>query len=275
MNTRLVQPPGRARARARVQAAFTLMELVVSVALMSIILGVGYACLSAGVSSRKLVEARSDVVQTARVAMALITADLRAACPLSDEFEFIGMSRRIGDIQADNLDFGTHNHSPRAPHEGDFAEISYFLERQPESGQFSLWRRRDPYPDPEPLSGGTREEIARGLVGLQFEYFDGFDWFDQWGDPDGRRRGQDPDIARLDPNLYGLPEAVRITMWFSVDPPSTSTHSSTTPLNAEPEPPMVFRTVARLNLAPAAALSQTTGTGGTGTGTTGTNGGRN
>ena len=37
-----------------------------------------------------MVEPRVEVFQNARVAMALMTADLRDACPLSKDFDFLG-----------------------------------------------------------------------------------------------------------------------------------------------------------------------------------------
>lgn len=226
-------------------AGFTLIELVISASLMSMILASAYLCLRSGVSSQKLIESREEIFQSARVAMALISADLRSSCTLSKEFDFIGMDRMMGDVEADNLDFGTHNYSPRRAYESDFCEVSYFLERDPQTGKFCLWRRRDPTPDPDPLSGGKREEIARGLRGLKFEYYDGFDWYDEWGDPQGKRKGQQ--ISLLDPpNMAGMPEAVRITLWFDTNPRSKTAES---PEEESEPPPLMFQTIARLNLA--------------------------
>lgn len=231
-------------------SAFTLIELVVSAALMSMILTSAYLCLHSAVVSQKLIESRDDVLQNARVAMARITADLRSACTLTTNYEFLGMSRLLGEVQADNLDFATRNFSPRQTNEADWCEVSYFLQPDRQSGKFSLWRRRDATPDDDPLSGGSREEIARGLRGLKFEYYDGFDWFADWGDPEGRRKTRDP---LTDPtNISGLPEAVRVTMWFDsgsaskAKPPEEPSKEK-----SETEPPMVFQTVARLNLASA------------------------
>ena len=58
---------------------FTLVELVISGALMSVILASSYMCLSAGVASRNMVEARSEAAQSARVALQMMAADLRCA----------------------------------------------------------------------------------------------------------------------------------------------------------------------------------------------------
>ncbi len=230
------------------RAAFTLIELVVSAALMATILAAAYMCLTSSIASQKLVESRGEVVQSARIAMAMMTADLRCGCPLSKDFQFLGMHRMLGEMEADNLDFATHNYTPRREREGDFCEISYFLAQEPQSGSFSLWRRRDPTPDDEPLAGGSREEIARGVRGLRFEYYDGFDWYDDWGDPTGKMKKADS--FKEHPNLFGMPEAVRITLWLAPASPSRSKEPGSSQ-SSSPEEPLVFQTVARLNLAAA------------------------
>jgi type II secretory pathway pseudopilin PulG len=230
---------------ARSVSAFTLLELVISSALMSMILVSAYLCLSSSISSRKLIESRGEVAQSARVAMAMLSADLRCACPLSKEIAFLGMQRTLGDVEADNLDFATHNYTPRRVGQGDFCAVSYFLDKEPDSGKFSLWRRRYPAIPLDPLSGGSREEIARGLRGLKFEYYDGFDWYDDWGDPDGRKK--DRDSLKFQPNLDGLPEAVRVTLWFELGPAPAKPVAAEEDSSAEPT--MAFQTVCRLNLA--------------------------
>lgn len=232
---------------------FTLIELVISSAVMALILASGYLCLHAAISSQKLVEPRVEILQNARVAMALISADLRAACSLSSELDFLGMPRQLGSVEADNLDFGTHNYTPHLPNEGDFCQVSYFLNQDPESGQFVLLRRRNPRFAPDPLAGGSREEIARGLLGLKFEYYDGFDWYDTWGDVEGRGKAQTSN--RLRSNLSGLPDAVRITLWLDSNPRTANARKGEQTNSA---PPLVFQTVARLNLAAATEKNNAT-----------------
>jgi prepilin-type N-terminal cleavage/methylation domain-containing protein len=220
--------------------AFTLLEVVISVALMAIILASAYACFDAGMRGKRMVEPRVEVFQNARVAMALLSADLRSACPLSKDFDFLGMSRTVAQMHADNLDFATHNYTPSDERQADFCETSYYLNQDPESGHLTLFRRRNPIIAPDPLSGGSHEEIATGLLGARFEYFDGFDWYDVWGDEKGKRQTSNKD----QPNMSGMPDAVRITLWFDSDPRAKSANSET-----RTNPPMVFQTVARLMLA--------------------------
>jgi type II secretion system protein J len=219
--------------------AFTLIEMVISGALMTIILASAYICLSAGVSSQKLVDSRSDAAQTARVAMALIAADLRSAVPLSAEYDFLGMHRELSGANADNLDFGTRNYIPKKMHESDFCEVSYYVERNRDKSM-TLFRRRDSSPDMDPLSGGTREEIARGVQDLRFEYYDGLDWYEEWGDATGKKQTK----LIPEPNMSGMPEAVRITL--TVDPGFERKKSAE---EKSSEAPLTLQTTARLNMA--------------------------
>lgn len=254
--------------RASSRGAFTLIEVVISAALMALIIVSAYLCLNAAVSSQKMIEPRATVFQNARVAMALVAADLRCACPLSKDSAFLGMHRMMGTVEADNLDFATHNYTPRRPREGDYCQVSLYLDKDPESGQYVLYRRRNPAIALDPLAGGIREEIARGLLGLRFDYYDGFDWYESWGEVDRRSKAQTS--RREHYNLEGMPQAVRITLMFDPNPKSKPADSSgiasSSPSTEEPatEPPLVFQTVARLNLAMAlqnapASGSDTTG----------------
>jgi prepilin-type N-terminal cleavage/methylation domain-containing protein len=238
--------PGR-----RSAAAFTLIEVMISSALMALILVSAYLCLGAGFSAQKLIEPRAEIIQNARVALALMTADLRAACPLSKTDDFLGMTRSVGDIEADNLDFATHNYTPRHAREGDFCQESFYLDKDPETGQFSLWRRRNPTIALDALAGGSKEEIAKGVVGLKLEYFDGLDWYDSWGEV--KEHGKDQNSARERNNLSGLPDAVRITLLLDSNPRKKNPDTATR--DEKPAPPLVFQTVARLNLVAAAQNS--------------------
>lgn len=227
------------------RAAFTLIEVVISASLMALILVAAYVCLNAGLAGKKLVEPRADIIQNARVAMNLMATDLRNACPLTKDYQLLGMRRLIGDMDADNLDFATHNYTPRRPLEGDFCEASFYVDRDPETGLFSLWRRRNPVIATDPLAGGSKEEIARGVLGVRFEYTDGFDWFDDWGEANPRKRDA---AAELPPNMIGLPEAIRITLTLDSNPKARKLTKDELPTRPS-EPPLVFQTIARLNLA--------------------------
>jgi len=227
--------------------AFTLVELIVSASLMSMILVSSYICLNAGMHSRKLVQQRSTTIQTGRVAINLIAADLRSATPLSEELEFIGMDRQLGNMEADNIDFATHRYTPTKRSEGDWAEVSYYISQDEKTGQNVLYRRRDATPDPEPMMGGSKEEIATGIRGLSFQFYDGFEWFEEWGDAEGKAQF----MEFPDSNMSGMPEAVRIQLALDAEPakPITNALNSVEGTHTNAAPPMIFETIVRLNLA--------------------------
>ena len=236
------------RVEQRRRGGFTLIELIISAALMAIVIGSAYMCLTAGVNSQRLIEARSEGVQSARTALNMMAADLRSAIPMPGNVNFLGMRRTVEGMDADNLDFSTRNYEPKHAREPDYCEISYFLTPDKEADSYLLIRRRDPTPDPEPLEGGTQQEIARGVRGLRIEYYDGFDWFDEWGDPEGKTKG----MLIPPSNSYGLPEAVRITIVFDSETKSRRANLSapTKTDAADEKSPMRFQTVARVELAP-------------------------
>jgi type II secretory pathway component PulJ len=225
-------------------AAFTLIELTISAAIASIILVASYLCLIAGVASQKLIEPRTEALQSARVALAMMSADLRSACSLCPDFDFVGEQRAIGEMEADNLDFATRHYFPARAGEGDYCQVSYYIDKSRAGGQFSLWRRRNPHIAPDPLAGGSKEEIMPGLRGLTLEYYDGLDWYDNWGDASVKKKVKYTTVQA--PNLSGFPEAVRITLLLDPNPGQDP---------AKAERPMVFQTVVRLELADAPAPS--------------------
>lgn len=260
-------------------SGFTLIELMIGVSIMAGIVASAYLSLQAAYRTRATVEVRSDIVQQARVVLDILAQDLRHAAPPTEEFLFVGMVREQGDEAFGNLDFVSHHWKPLLEGEGDRCEISLFVDRDPETEQWLLIRRRDPSPDLEPFEGGTREVIARGLRGFRLEYYDGYEWVESWGEEDdeGNRVGYptrpDPTTSSsdeensgdanadgaIDPEspedefpsgpVYGrsgLPEAVRVVIAF--DPPGVDREKLSSEELSETRP-LVFEAIVRLELA--------------------------
>lgn len=247
------EQPSRTVLRRGGRTAFTLIELIISTALTAVVLAGAYACLRAGVSSQRVVEPRTELLQTARVVLALISADLRCATSFPKGPALLGTRKQLENSRADVLDFATRNHTPRQTGEGDFCEMSLFVERNPQTGTLSLFRRRNPRLAFDPLSGGSREELASEVTAFELEYYDGLNWYDSWGDPQaGSLKSQ---MATPKPNESGLPTAVRITL--ALDPnPSVSQTESATP-DKSPTP-LTFQTVVMINVTQASGSTGST-----------------
>ncbi len=240
------------------KAGFTLMELVVGSTVMVGIIASAYLCLVSGNKGQRMVERRMAILQNARVALDLMARDLRAACVLHEDASFLGMDRTRkgpdgGEIESDNLDFATHNHEPAGPGESDACEVSYFIDRNPRTGGLCLFRRRDTTPDADPLSGGTREEIAEGVRGFRLEYFNGLHWYDRWGESPTSREtySNDPDRTTMNAGTdaameTGLPEAVRISLALGSEEEERPGRRTGARVKS---PPLLFQSVVRLYLA--------------------------
>jgi len=189
--------------RARPNDAFTLVELLVSASIMTLIVGGAYACFHAGLHASQRVRARSDMLQTGRVALRLMTRDVQAAfrAPLDGTATFEGESSSEDGLACDALDLVATRvalrgaKSPRS----DLCEIGYFVDNDPDTEAKGLVRRLDITPDEEPFDGGAAQEVARSVKELDIEYYDGLFWQDDWLAEDG------------------LPELVRVTLAI-VDP---------------------------------------------------------
>ncbi|MDC0325315.1 prepilin-type N-terminal cleavage/methylation domain-containing protein [bacterium] len=244
---------------------FTLIELLVSVSLMTGILMASYVCLQAALTGRSMVENRSDTLQTARVVMEMIAADLRSADRLSEQHEILGLDRTLEGIEADNIDFVTRHHTPKLPMEADYCEVSYFVLKNPETERFVLLRRRDALPDDKPLEGGQREPLIDDLLGLKFEYYDGWDWYDDWGDAETPEETTETEESSLiaSAGRTGFPEAVRVTLMIPEKSGPRQIPESVAEPGTSPMIPgaMVFQTIVHLNLAHSDVASENSGTG--------------
>jgi hypothetical protein len=81
---------------------------------------------------------------------------------------------------------------------------------------------------------------------VRYEYSDGEDWYDNWGEVKGKDKAENSQLQQS--NLEGLPKAVRITLMMDSDPKSKTDPTTGQRIIA---PPLVFQTVAQLNLADA------------------------
>ena len=166
---------------------FTLIELLVATGIGTLILGASYGSFHAVVRARGSVQARCRLHQDARRALEEITAALRAMRKHgSGSQQFVGEDILEGQLPGDRITFYAVSDRParRDRGEGDVYEMSFFIVRDEETGAGTLARRKDPGGGDDFLDGGILTEIAPNVVALNFEYYDGLDWSEEWVDPD-------------------------------------------------------------------------------------------
>jgi hypothetical protein len=185
----------------------TLMEIMVSLAILSMIGAMSWTALGQTFLARDALERQDGVQQQARVALETLSRELSLAylsgnttVPNSYRTVFVGKDEE----PIDSLWFASlsHHRIYRDSRESDQTELTYWGEPDPDDrNTYVLLHREAPRIDHEPDKDGTILPLAYGLKRLDFKYLDGtsYEWEDEW-DTTGVEH----------PNK--LPRAVRVVM---------------------------------------------------------------
>ena len=173
----------------------TLLEVLVSLLILSIIMGAVYSTYTSNVEVIQNTRLKGQVYQMGRIALDRMTRDLESAIVALEtahektQLGMIAMDHETDGKPADRLDFTTLAHLPlsdRKPRT-DLCEVGYRLTEDPENeGRYILYRRDDAIPDTDLGSGGYSHELARGVTGLDFMFQDSRgEEFDNWDTTQG------------------------------------------------------------------------------------------
>lgn len=188
------------------QRAFTLLELLVAMTIMSIIGASLYTSLHLAFRVRDSAEAAVEKARALEIAMSLIKEELSSAMPpsgvLAGAFEGEDGQDADGD-DADTLSFYSSDH---VPEEDEIAcdvrkvEIE-MVEREGSDEKVIVRGITTNLLSPKTLDPDA-EILCGGVASLNFRYYDGSDWQDDWASGD---------------NDNTLPEAVEITVTLAGD----------------------------------------------------------
>lgn len=191
----------------RPNSAFTLAELIVAAVLTAMIGGATVAMVRSTGGARQLTDRRWRLQQEAAHGADAIAAALRNAWTNGQErYRLVGADGWLDDRPADALRLFVTTRAtvrPQRP-ESDVMECEFGLAR-PEDLPDLVWdgeapgtllvKRIDPTLNEEPDRGGVVYRLARNVVLLDVQYFDGVDWLDDWP-----------------ADMTSLPMAVRVTL---------------------------------------------------------------
>ncbi len=190
------------------EEAFTLVEIMVSCAILVILMGALYRVFWGSSAAWQKGEARTRMYQNARISLDLMNREIRAA------FISRGDPHLIFKGNGSFLTFVSVSNTPNTTGEYDLRKIEYSL------SQDRLLRRIETHLDS--FSGGASATLAEGVLNLTFSYCDQDEWQGFWDSTEGT-----PDDAD-----DTLPEAVKITI-------STQDEGAR-------EPPLIISTVVYL-----------------------------
>ncbi|MCK6527494.1 prepilin-type N-terminal cleavage/methylation domain-containing protein [Myxococcota bacterium] len=194
-------PPG-----AGTERGFTLLEMLVAVAIMAAAMALLWTSFAGAVKVEDQVRRKADTVAMGRTAMERISRELSMAFlspNLSPTSSYATVFKGQDKDPFDEAIFTSLSHEKlyKDAREGDQAEISYYREEDPDSDLSMLVHRESPRIDGDPERGGVVLPLAYRVKSFNLRYYDldKKEWVDQWD-----TRGVDT------PNR--LPRAVEIAL---------------------------------------------------------------
>jgi general secretion pathway protein J len=211
-----VPTPHSSRLTPHGSKGFTLIEVLLAMAILVVIMSVVYGSFSTAGRNVEQAEAARDETDLARTLLSKLTDDLTnayfnptmtATSPATNKSVNLtilyGKKIEVGEgdekTRQDSLDLTTLTNWRRPDsRETELLEVGYYFKEKPDGSGYTFFRRekREIGPDAPPLEGGAEYEISDRVEGLQFRYYNGTAWRDDW---DTRTLG-------------GLPKAVELAL---------------------------------------------------------------
>jgi len=180
----------------RRQAGFTLIEILLAVAILAVVLAMVYASFDQTSSLAGHVEEVSDQFQGARIAFVKLTDELMSAYGFSGDKSFVGTDALGPDGQdADGLTFDTLARAVPEGRPGSYhSTVVYRVDGD------RLLHQEHPELADAGAEGPPEWPLVEGLAGFRLRYLTkNGDWKDGWDPENGDE---------------GLPRAVEVTLLF-------------------------------------------------------------
>jgi type II secretion system protein J len=184
----------------------TLLEVLVSIAILGILMGAIYGTYTSTVEAIQVAREKGKIYQMTRIVFDRMTKDLESALiHVSSPHEkirlgMIGKNQELDGKPADRIDFTTLNHlalGGEGP-QTDLCEVGYQIVEDSENEGFKLFRRDDGIPDDELIDGGFSHEMASRVTGLDIIFQDEKgNEFDDWNSTRGEHAGKLPSLITI------------------------------------------------------------------------------
>ncbi len=187
---------------------FTLMEVMVAVAITAMMGTVVAMAFQTGLTAKETVETDADRYRQVRVSMNRMAREIGSAY-VSDRYDlkrFRDQNDRPTNFvgERDKLLFTTFSHQRLYTDvkESDQAVVEYFVETSTDreaKGRQDLKRRVNPNVDDRMDRGGTTDVLFEGVKGLEFAYWNSEkkEWDDEWDTRRTERKALLPTRVRI------------------------------------------------------------------------------
>ena len=177
---------------------FTLLEVVISIGILVVIMTIVYNTFNSSMKAFTAMENQGNAYAQARIVLSRMSEEIAS-------IYFSGQNRNTGllgedrdeyDLPFDSLHFTSLSHVRwvKDSKESELCEIGYYLEKNEETRESFLFRREDWNVDGTLEEGGRPLELAEGVDGLNFRYYDGDEWVDEW---DSRIKNELPNAIEV------------------------------------------------------------------------------
>lgn len=165
----------------------TLVEVIVSIAILLVMSVSVAAVLGSGIELRTILQDRDEATRAARVALSKIRRQLQLAY-LTDQTTAINYYQTVFvgiDGGTDTLFFATRGHERlyRDTRESDQAEVTLWAEPARNGSRgYTLYHRESQRVDEEPGLGGVVYPLAHNVRSFEFRYLDSVtdEWVEEW-----------------------------------------------------------------------------------------------
>lgn len=158
------------------EKGFTLVEILIAVAIVSLILTIIYGSYASSIDTMNYTREKMETFSVARLTLSRMHDELTSSF-FSEESEDVVFSGEEGSL---SFISSSHERIFKDSKEYDLVEIGYFTEAAEEGESLCLWRREDRTPDDDVLEGGEKEKLIEHLESIEFKYYDGEEWRDEW-----------------------------------------------------------------------------------------------
>src|SRR4051812_16816576 len=170
--------------RRRLRSGFTLLELILAMAMISMLAVSLYATLRVAFKARESATSGIAPMRSANVALDLLGQDLESALPPTGVLAGAFLGQHLGDVQSsqDTVEFycvGSAD-SLDPPDAAGFRKIDVGLEPSTDGGSSMLVRRiTNNLLSPQEIQP-AEEVLCRNVRSFSARYYDGTQWYDEW-----------------------------------------------------------------------------------------------
>jgi len=175
---------------------FTLIEILVALAIVAVVVTLSYETFNGVIRSVQQVDDQAELDQMVRVSMSIMVNELNSAYwrPPSEKasatpYEFTGTDNQAGEEPSDSLRFTMLSHTRAKEGGGDptVSILEYELVPVAQSEVATLMHTEETNYLSLSENSLERFELAEQVVGLNFRYFDGKQWSEEWSASDRKK----------------------------------------------------------------------------------------